>query len=56
MVDLHICDKIDKTFNKSVVEYFPYKAALEISESQIAEGKAIDAQESIDKLRLKYGF
>ena len=56
MVNQYIKDKIDILSKEAVVEDFPYRVTLEVSENQISEGKVMDAQESIDKLRVKYGF
>lgn len=56
MVNQYIKDKIDILSKEAVVEDFPYRVTLEVSENQISEGKVMDAQESIDKLRVKYRF
>lgn len=56
MINQYVKDKIDMISKEAVVEDFPYRATLEVSEYQISEGKVMGAQESIDKLRVKYCF
>ena len=56
MINQYVKYKIDMVSKEAVVEDFPYRATLEVSENQISEGKVMEAQEFIDKLRVKYGF